>query len=94
MASREIDKITSLEGANGSRVSTWNDKEIVGRWPFYATFEKAHEDVEYVPQIPEYTRIFDQRCDGLRIERKKYRKPSAQPSCGRDTTDLEKLTCC
>jgi multiple sugar transport system substrate-binding protein len=65
MASREMDKITSLEGANGSRISTWNDKEIVGRWPFYATFEKAHEDVQYVPQIPEYTRICESINDAM-----------------------------
>ena len=65
MASREMDKITSLEGANGSRISTWSDKEIVGRWPFYATFEKAHEDVEYLPQIPEYPKICEAINDAM-----------------------------
>lgn len=57
MASAAMDKITSLEGANGCRLSTWKDPEILQRFPFYATIEKVQQNVEITPRIPEYPKI-------------------------------------
>jgi multiple sugar transport system substrate-binding protein len=53
-ASRAMDKITSLSGGTGTRLSTWRDPEIQAQFPYYEVIEAVHQNVEGTPPIPEY----------------------------------------
>jgi multiple sugar transport system substrate-binding protein len=53
-ASREMDKITSLSGGTGTRLSTWRDPEIQARFGYYEAIEEVHKNVESPPGLPEY----------------------------------------
>ncbi len=55
--SPEMDKITSMLGGNGCRLSTWRDREVQEKYPYYAMIEKAHENVKTLPAIPEYPKV-------------------------------------
>jgi multiple sugar transport system substrate-binding protein len=57
LASRQSDKITTISGAIGCRLSTWSDEDVQKKWPFYTIMEKLHENIETPPQIPEYAKI-------------------------------------
>jgi multiple sugar transport system substrate-binding protein len=53
-ASPEMDKVTSLAGGTGTRLSTWRDPAIQAQFPYYAAIEEVHKNVESPPAIPEY----------------------------------------
>lgn len=53
-ASPEMDKITSLSGGTGTRLSTWNDPEVRAQFQYYEQIEAVHRNVESPPPIPEY----------------------------------------
>lgn len=57
LASKEADKITTMSGAIGCRLSTWTDEGVQKRWPFYSIMEKLHENAESPPTIPEYAEV-------------------------------------
>jgi multiple sugar transport system substrate-binding protein len=58
VASPEMDKITTLEGASGTRFSTWRDPEILKTNTFYSMVEEINSgDVGMLPQIPQYTEL-------------------------------------
>ncbi len=56
-ASAAMDKITSLEGANGCRLSTWRNPDIRRQFQYYEIIEEVHRNVESPPGIPEYPQI-------------------------------------
>lgn len=51
------DKVTSMVGANGTRLSTWRDPEVREKYPHYAIIEEVHGGTLTLPAIPEYTAI-------------------------------------
>ncbi|HEX9114568.1 MAG TPA: extracellular solute-binding protein [Anaerolineae bacterium] len=53
-ASARMDKVTSLSGGTGTRLSTWRDPEIQAQFPYYEAIEEVHRGVESPPAIPEY----------------------------------------
>lgn len=53
----ENDKLTSLSGANGTRLSTWRDPEIQCQFAYYKVIESIHESTRTLPAIPEYAAI-------------------------------------
>ncbi|AHG01948.1 hypothetical protein HALLA_01225 (plasmid) [Halostagnicola larsenii XH-48] len=54
----ESDKITTLEGASGTRFSTWRDPEILRTNSFYSVTEEMNTNaVNTLPQIPEYVEL-------------------------------------
>ncbi len=54
----ESDKITTLEGASGTRFSSWRDPEILRTNSFYSVAEEMNTNaVNTLPQIPEYVEL-------------------------------------
>jgi len=58
-ASAAMDKITSLAGGNGTRLSTWRDEEVRVKFPYYRHIEQVHNHVNHTLPIPEYPAIND-----------------------------------
>jgi multiple sugar transport system substrate-binding protein len=61
-ASPEMDRITTLEGGIGCRLSTWNDPEVNVAIPFYSQLAKLHHHTREFPRsvrLPELIRIID-----------------------------------
>jgi multiple sugar transport system substrate-binding protein len=56
-ANPAMDKITSLSGGTGVRLSTWNDPEVRGEFQYYEVIEQIHRESEIIPPIPEYAAI-------------------------------------
>ena len=56
-ASPEMDKVTSLAGGTGVRLSTWNDPEIRAQFQYYEELEIVHRGSDTLPAIPEYPAI-------------------------------------
>jgi multiple sugar transport system substrate-binding protein len=56
-ASPAMDKITSLAGGTGVRLSTWNDPEIRRQFQYYEVIEQVHHGADTLPAIPEYPAI-------------------------------------
>lgn len=57
-----MDRITSLEGGIGCRMSTWHDTEINAMIPFYGQLEVLHRHTRELPrsrQLPELIHIID-----------------------------------
>ncbi|WP_276272288.1 ABC transporter substrate-binding protein [Haloarcula litorea] len=55
-ASPEMDRVTTEEGASGTRLSTWRDPEVRQRESFYSMVEEINTGaVDTLPQLPEYT---------------------------------------
>ncbi|WP_152043124.1 ABC transporter substrate-binding protein [Salinigranum salinum] len=55
-ASAENDRITTLEGASGTRFSTWRDPDILRTNRFYSVVEEVNTGpVNTLPQVPAYT---------------------------------------
>jgi multiple sugar transport system substrate-binding protein len=52
-----MDKITSLCGGTGVRLSTWRDPEIQAQFGYYRAIEEVHQHVESPPRLPEYPAI-------------------------------------
>jgi multiple sugar transport system substrate-binding protein len=49
--------MVSMAGANGVRLSTWNDPEVVAKYPYYAIIADVHANTKTLPSIPEYPEI-------------------------------------
>jgi multiple sugar transport system substrate-binding protein len=57
-ASPEGDKVTTVEGASGTRFSTWRDPEVLRANSFYSVAEEVNTSaVNTLPQIPEYVEL-------------------------------------
>lgn len=59
LATPAMDKITSLEGGNGTRLSTWRDPDVRRRFQYYEVIEEVHRHVMSPPRLPEYPAIND-----------------------------------
>ncbi|RFU48435.1 extracellular solute-binding protein [Paraburkholderia sp. DHOC27] len=55
-ASAPMDRLTTLEGAIGTRLSTWRDAEVNARIPFYHKLEALHESAR---EMPRHARLAD-----------------------------------
>lgn len=51
------DKMVSMAGANGVRLSTWNDPEVRAKYPYYEIIEQVHQSTITLPAIPAYPTI-------------------------------------
>jgi len=51
-ASAAMDKVTSLSGATGTRLSTWRDREVRATSPYYAVIEDVHASIRSLPATP------------------------------------------
>lgn len=52
------DKVTTTEGASGTRFSTWRDPEVLRANSFYAVADEVNTSaVNTLPQIPEYVEL-------------------------------------
>lgn len=51
LASPEMDRITSREGATGTRLSTWRDPEVRALAPYYEVIEEVHRSVDSPPAV-------------------------------------------
>ncbi len=58
-AGPEMDKLTSLAGGTGVRLSTWNDPEVRAQFQYYEELESVHQGCDTLPGIPEYPAIND-----------------------------------
>jgi multiple sugar transport system substrate-binding protein len=52
-----MDLITTQEGGNGVRLSTWRDPAVRRHFQFYDVIEEVHQKVISPPRIPEYPAI-------------------------------------
>lgn len=57
VARPDCDKVTSMVGANGTRLSTWRDADVRAKYPHYELIEAVHGGTLTLPAIPEYTEI-------------------------------------
>ena len=48
-ASREMDKLLTLAGAVGCRLSTWNDQQVSAKIPFFRELPVLHENARSFP---------------------------------------------
>ena len=58
-----MDKLTTLEGGIGCRLSTWTDPEVNALIPFYAELPRLHEGTRTLPrsrQLPALVHIIDE----------------------------------
>lgn len=58
-ASVAMDKVTSLSGGTGVRLSTWNDPEIRAQFQYYEVIEELHRGIDTLPAIPQYPAMND-----------------------------------
>jgi len=57
-ASPAMDKVTTLEGASGTRLSTWRDPEVLRAGSFYSVLDAVNTGaVNTLPQVPEYAEL-------------------------------------
>jgi multiple sugar transport system substrate-binding protein len=56
-ASREMDRLLTLEGGIGCRRSTWTDNEVNRTIPFYQRMEELHACARELPRMPEWPHI-------------------------------------
>jgi multiple sugar transport system substrate-binding protein len=57
-----MDKLTTLEGGIGCRLSTWSDPEVNALIPFYAALPRLHDGTRTLPRsraLPELSHIID-----------------------------------
>lgn len=59
VASPEMDRVTSVEGGIGCRLSTWRDPQLQKQFPCYAQIEAAHDSAEILPQTPALDQVID-----------------------------------
>jgi multiple sugar transport system substrate-binding protein len=58
-----MDKITTLEGGIGCRLSTWNDPEVNALIPFYSELARLHEGTRTLPRsrkLPALVHVIDE----------------------------------
>lgn len=56
-ASKEMDKLLTLEGGNGSRRSTWQDERLNQQIPFYRELEALQNEARDMPRHPGWTKL-------------------------------------
>lgn len=59
----EMDKLTTLEGGIGCRLSTWADPEVNALIPFYAELARLHEGTRTLPrsrELPALVQVIDE----------------------------------
>jgi multiple sugar transport system substrate-binding protein len=62
----EMDRLTSLNGCVGTRLSTWRDPEIRATSPAYAAMEEVHQDLRSMPatvRLPLIVQILNEMVD-------------------------------
>jgi multiple sugar transport system substrate-binding protein len=73
VASPENDRITTLEGASGTRFSTWRDPDILRTNRFYSVVEEVNTGpVNTLPRVPAYTElneILDEMVEAAVVDR-------------------------
>jgi multiple sugar transport system substrate-binding protein len=52
-----LDKVVSMCGANGVRLSTWQDPEVLAQYPYYGIIEEVHAGSITMPTLPEYPSV-------------------------------------
>lgn len=57
LATPEMDKETSMAGGNGTRLSTWNDPEVLAAFPYYSVLEDAHRGARTLPARADFPAI-------------------------------------
>jgi multiple sugar transport system substrate-binding protein len=57
ISSPEMDKVTTLEGGIGCRLSTWRDSEVNAAIPFYHRLADLHEHTRELPRSRELPRL-------------------------------------
>ena len=58
VATPEMDKVTTAEGASGTRFSTWRDPDVLRANPFYAMVEETNTaNVRFLPRVPQFTEL-------------------------------------
>lgn len=57
LASPDMDKITSEEGATGTRLSTWRDPEMRRHAPYYQALEGVHRSVQSPPNSQHWPQV-------------------------------------
>jgi multiple sugar transport system substrate-binding protein len=58
-----MDKLTTIEGGIGCRLSTWEDPQVNALIPFYAQLPRLHEGARTLPrsrQLPALVHIIDE----------------------------------
>ena len=60
----EMDRVTTLSGAIGCRISTWNDAEVNSHIPFYHRLDALHKTARESPRRKDWDRIA-RKIDGL-----------------------------
>lgn len=55
--SKKMDRLLTLEGGNGSRLSTWQDERLNKLIPFYRELEALQKDAYDMPRHPEWTKL-------------------------------------
>jgi multiple sugar transport system substrate-binding protein len=66
--SAPMDRITSLAGANGTRLSTWRDPQVRASSPAYAVIEEVHRQVRAMPQttaLPAVVEVLNRMVDDV-----------------------------
>lgn len=53
LSTPEMDRLTTLGGASGARLSSWCDPEILERYPEQALFADAHANSRPLPRVPQ-----------------------------------------
>ena len=56
-AGPEMDRLTTLEGAIGCRLSTWSDFHVNSLVPFYRQLEQLHEGARELPRLKNWSRF-------------------------------------
>jgi multiple sugar transport system substrate-binding protein len=56
-ASKENDKLLTLEGGIGCRRSTWHDSEVNSLIPFYSSLEGIHDRARELPRLGNWSRL-------------------------------------
>ncbi len=55
--SKKMDRLLTLQGGNGSRLSTWQDERLNKLIPFYRELEALQKDAYDMPRHPEWTKL-------------------------------------
>jgi len=55
--SKSMDRVLTLEGGNGSRLSTWQDEQLNKLIPFYCGLEALQNEACDMPRHPEWTKL-------------------------------------
>jgi multiple sugar transport system substrate-binding protein len=56
-ASEKMDRVLTLEGGNGSRLSTWQDEQLNQQIPFYRGLEALQNEARDMPRHREWTKL-------------------------------------